>query len=153
VTILELQDLPAVKNREAIPTSCIQRDPFEFALGPQPIVKLVAGTRSTLEIDLVGAALDLVVSGSLARRGVFPLLSGFCLTLIPFKLECQLAPSHIWIFYECSASLAYSSVIELLATQNDIGEGFNFRSSHIISVSISPQFDVVLLRMLLGQIK
>ena len=95
MTILELQDLPAVKNREAIPTSCIQRDPFEFALGPQPIVKLVAGTCSTLEIDLVGAALDLVVSGSVARRGFFPLLTAFCLTLIPFKLECQLAPSHI----------------------------------------------------------
>src|SRR4029077_4960521 len=92
VVILELQDLPAVKNRKAIPTSCVKRDSFEFPLGPQPIVKLVARTRATLEKDLVCAVLDLVVTWLVVHKCFFSRLSDLCLTTV----YCCHPPPNAW---------------------------------------------------------
>jgi hypothetical protein len=53
---------------KAIPVSCEKSDPLEFAVGSEPIVKLMAWTGAAFEVDLVCAVLDLVVSWSAAHR-------------------------------------------------------------------------------------
>ena len=52
----------------AIPVSCEKSDSLEFAFGSEPIVKLMAWTGATFEIDLVCAVPDLVVSWSVAHK-------------------------------------------------------------------------------------
>jgi hypothetical protein len=59
---------------ETIPASCKKSDLLEFAFGPEPIVKFLAGVGAALEIDLVGAKPNLVLSWPLTHGCFFCLL-------------------------------------------------------------------------------
>jgi hypothetical protein len=90
VAILEIQELATIKNRKAVPTPDVKRDPFEFALSPSPIIKLIAKAPATLEKDLVCAPFDLVVSWSVVHKCFFSRLSGCC---VPANYCCHPRPN------------------------------------------------------------
>jgi hypothetical protein len=86
VLIHGAQGLSFVKGRKSIPTSRKKRDLLEFAFGSEPIVELMAWTGAALEIDLVCASADLILSWYVAHRCFFCLKDGPCLTAIPILL-------------------------------------------------------------------
>jgi threonine dehydrogenase-like Zn-dependent dehydrogenase len=55
----------------AIPVSYKESDLLEFALGPQPILKLIAREAATLKIDFIGATPDFFVTGCGPRGCLF----------------------------------------------------------------------------------
>jgi hypothetical protein len=59
---------------KAIPASCEKSDLLEFAFGPEPIVKFLAGMGAALEINLVCAEPNLVLRWLVAHGCSFCLL-------------------------------------------------------------------------------
>jgi hypothetical protein len=59
---------------KAIPASYEKSDLLEFAFGPEPIVKFLAGMGAAFEIDFVCAEPNLVLSWPLAHGCFFCLL-------------------------------------------------------------------------------
>jgi hypothetical protein len=71
--------MPLLKT---IPVLCEKGDLAEFALGPEPIIKLASWETAALEIDFVSAAPDLVGIGLVICRSIFCVrLSGCCVKL------------------------------------------------------------------------
>src|SRR5260370_30404569 len=69
-----------------------ESDIMEFALGLEPIIKLAAWETTTLEVDFVSAAPDLVVIRRAVRRILYVRLNGFCVnlrSLISLALRCH----------------------------------------------------------------
>jgi hypothetical protein len=54
-----------------VPVSCENRDLLELALGPKPIIKLIAWGVATLKIDFIGTAPDILVTWSVVYRSLF----------------------------------------------------------------------------------
>jgi hypothetical protein len=59
---------------EAIPASCEKSNLLEFAFGSEPIVKFLAGMGAALEIELVCAEPDLILSWPVTHGCFFCLL-------------------------------------------------------------------------------
>jgi hypothetical protein len=59
---------------KAIPASCEKSYLLEFAFGPEPILKFLAGMAAALKIDLVCAKPDLVLSWPVTHGCFFCLL-------------------------------------------------------------------------------
>ena len=82
--------MPLLKT---IPVLCEKGDLAEFALGPEPIIKLASWETAALEIDFVSAAPDLVVIRLVVRSNIFCVrLNGSWVklqSLISFALRCH----------------------------------------------------------------
>jgi hypothetical protein len=81
MSVLGARGTPLLK---AIPVSREKSEFLEFAFGPEPIVEFLAWTGAALEIDLVCAELDLVLSWPVVHGCFFSLLERPCLTAIRF---------------------------------------------------------------------
>jgi hypothetical protein len=67
---------------KTIQVRCEKSDLAEFALSPEPIIKLAAWQTPALEIDFVSAAPDLVVIRLAVRSSIFcARLNGSCVKL------------------------------------------------------------------------
>jgi hypothetical protein len=81
---------------KTIPVLCEKSDLSEFALGPEPIIKLAAWETPALEIDFVSAAADLVVIRLVVRGSIScARLIGSCVkfqSLTSPALRCHTQP-------------------------------------------------------------
>jgi len=79
ISVFGVSAMPPLKT---IPSLFEESDLLEFALGPEPIIKLIAWEAVTLKINLIGALSDFFMAWRVVRGNILCLrLNGTCVML------------------------------------------------------------------------